>query len=130
MSLYDEMILDHSKNPRNFKKLDNSTHESHGHNALCGDNYFLSAIAFQGEGCAISKSSFSIMTTLVKGKTIEEAKELSEKAVRFIMGEAVEVPKELMCFAEVHKYPARVKCATLAWRTLEKALSKDAGEKG
>lgn len=81
-------------------------------------------VGFKGKGCAISKASFSIMTTLIKGKTVCEALDLKDRAIKFISGEKVDVPKQLIVFSEVHKYPARVKCATLAWRTLENALER------
>ena len=87
------------------------------------DDQVINNIGFTGRGCALSKASFSIMTTLVKGKTIREVLDLKDRAIKFILGENVEVPKILNVFSEVHKFPARVKCVTLAWRTLEDAIN-------
>ena len=123
--LYHDTILHHNSHPKNFRKIEGK--ETRGVNSLCGDDYSLhnsiNDIGFTGHGCAISKASFSIMTTLVKGKTVREAFELKDRAIKFLTGEKVEVPSELLVFSDVHNYPARVKCATLAWRTLEEALN-------
>lgn len=127
MEIYSEMILFHSRTPRNFKVLENEEYFL-GINPMCGDDYSfqksINDIGFTGRGCAISKASFSIMTTLVKGLTISEAIDLKDRAIKFFHGEDVDVPSDLLVFSEIHKYPARVKCATLAWRTLEDALNK------
>ena len=84
-------------------------------------------IGFQGKGCALSKASFSIMAILVKGLTIEEALDLSNRAIRFISGENVEIPSQLKVFEGVRQFPVRVKCVTLAWRTLEDAFNGKRG---
>lgn len=133
--LYQEVILDHDKNPRNFKKLEPCSHNAEGFNPLCGDHYnvylnleegVIREIGFEGSGCAISKAAASLMTTSVKGKSPEEAVTLFEAYRKMITGEAApEDPSKmgsLQVFAEVGKYPARVKCALLAWHALIAAL--------
>jgi len=135
--LYQELILDHNKNPRNFRTMDNSDHESLGHNPLCGDKLILylklgddntiQDISFKGEGCAISKASASMMTTMIKGKTIDEARTLFTQFHDMSIGklDIAEHPHQLgklAIFAGVRDLPARVKCATLAWHTLDAAL--------
>jgi nitrogen fixation NifU-like protein len=136
--LYQELILDHNKNPRNFKVLDPADREALGHNPLCGDklklflnineNGLISDIGFIGDGCAISKASASMMTTMVKGKTIEEAEELFHQFHDMSMGK-LDIEKDphklgkLAIFAGVRDLPARVKCATLSWHTLHTALN-------
>jgi len=134
-SLYQEIILDHNKKPRNFGKLDGATRTLEGYNPLCGDHYtiylkvengIIADIAFEGAGCAISKASASVMTTLVKGKTPEEAQELFGAFHRLVTGELKDVSFEslgkLAAFAGVSEFPARVKCASLAWHTMKNAL--------
>ncbi len=131
--LYQQLILDHNQNPRNFGTLETATHSAKGHNPLCGDHLDLyieieddaiKDVRFVGTGCAISKSSASIMTTVIKGKTIAEAKELFEKFQH--MATTGEIDSDalgkLAALADVHKFPARVKCAMLAWRTLTAGL--------
>ena len=133
--LYQELILDHYRNPRNNGKLENASCEINGHNPLCGDqikiylkieNNIIKDISFDGSGCAISTASASIMTESVKGKTLEEAKALFEKFHCLATGG---VPSDeegldkLKAFEGVAQYPARVKCATLAWHTFEAASS-------
>ncbi len=135
--LYQETILEHNKNPRNFKELESPTLYSHGHNPVCGDDYHLylntdtnkviTDIAFHGSGCAISKSCASIMTTLVKGKTLEEAQELEENFSSFMTDKEVsEITKEkvgrLKMFEGVREFPIRIKCATLIWHALKDAI--------
>ncbi len=133
--LYQEVILEHSKAPRNFRRPDTTNHTAEGYNPLCGDHYkvFLDLegdairdIGFQGAGCAISKASASMMTQLVKGKTKEDAAKLFEKFHDLVTGEAANGKEaelgKLAVFAGVRKFPARVKCATLAWHTLQSAL--------
>ena len=121
--LYQQLIIDHNKNPRNFCKLENASHSADGYNPLCGDEITVSFIekdsiieniAFMGSGCAISKASASIMTSTLKGMKVEDAKDLFESTND--MG-------KLSVLAGVHKYPARVKCATLAWHTFWGALN-------
>jgi len=134
--LYQEVILEHSKAPRNFRRPETTNHTAEGYNPLCGDRYtvFLALdgdtigdIGFQGAGCAISKASASMMTQMLKGKTKAEAEKLFAQFHRLVTGEdaaddhGAELGK-LKVFAGVKKFPARVKCATLAWHTLESAL--------
>ncbi|AXJ00851.1 nitrogen fixation protein NifU [Cyclonatronum proteinivorum] len=140
-NLYQEVILDHNKSPRNYREIENFTHFAKGHNPLCGDKldvYLLvddaqtvQDVSFVGDGCAISKASASIMTTIVKGKSIEEAKALFTGFHDMATGKAEpsDDPKlrRLQVFAGVRDLPARVKCATLAWHTLDAAL-KDKDE--
>ncbi|PIQ86710.1 MAG: SUF system NifU family Fe-S cluster assembly protein [Candidatus Omnitrophica bacterium CG11_big_fil_rev_8_21_14_0_20_45_26] len=135
--LYQEVILDHNKKPRNYKVIPQPQLHSHGLNTLCGDEYFLflntspegkvTDIGFQGSGCAISKASASIMTTLVKDKTIEEVKILKDSFLDFMLKDGITASKEkigrLKMFEGVKEFPVRVKCATLIWRTLEDALN-------
>jgi nitrogen fixation protein NifU and related proteins len=145
--LYQEVIMDHNRNPRNFRTLDGADRVVEGHNPLCGDSLTLMVdledghvhdIAWQGMGCAISKSSTSLMTEAVKGRTIEEAQALYENFHRLVTRDG-EADKDLLgklkVFSGVGEFPARVKCATLAWRTLAAALeggettvSTEAGE--
>jgi nitrogen fixation NifU-like protein len=133
--LYQDVILEHSKRPRNYRTLDAPNHKAEGFNPLCGDHFTvyldvaedgqIRDVSFQGSGCAISKASASIMTQAVKGKRIEEAQTLFEKFHRVVTGkngsEAEDLGK-LAAFAGVSEYPVRVKCATLAWHALRAAL--------
>lgn len=134
--LYEQVILDHNKKPRNFEKLADATHEADGYNALCGDQFTIflkmdgdriDEVAFHGAGCAISKSSASVMTTLVKGKTRKEAEELF-KRFHSLVTSTPETPVDetnlgkLMVFSGVREYPVRIKCATLPWHTMLAAL--------
>jgi nitrogen fixation protein NifU and related proteins len=132
--LYQETILEHSKNPRNYRTLEAANRTAEGFNPLCGDHFTIYVdvedgrirdISFQGSGCAISKASASIMTQAVKGKRIEEAEELFEKFHHVVTGknsvESNELGK-LAAFAGVSEFPIRVKCATLAWHALHAAL--------
>ncbi len=133
--LYQQLILDHNQHPRNFGVLEGAGSTAKGDNPLCGDQLDLyleleedriKDISFVGSGCAIFKSSTSIMTTVVKGKTRAEALEIFERFHRLATtGEmdSAEMGK-LAALASVHKYPVRVKCALLAWRTLEAALQE------
>ena len=138
--LYQEIILDHGKNPRNLKKSDNFNKDAKGHNPLCGDkvhiflkvdeNNKISDIAFEGSGCAISMASASIMTDLMKEKKEVEVKELVNDFLEMIKQNPVLKSKileenektKLMCLSGVKKYPMRVKCATLSWHTLTSAI--------
>ncbi len=123
--LYQQVILDHSKSPRNFRKLETANRTAQGHNPLCGDNVtmylqmegeIIKDISFQGSGCAISKASASILTDSLKGKTKTEVKELFDKVHEMVTsGKTSESVGKLAVFAGVHKYPARVKCAILPW---------------
>ncbi|MEI7812674.1 MAG: SUF system NifU family Fe-S cluster assembly protein [Ignavibacteria bacterium] len=137
--LYQEVILDHNKSPRNFRICENCNHDAEGFNPLCGDHIFvylnmsedkIQDISFQGTGCAISKSSASMMTTILKGKTKQEAEELFNKfheVVTSKIGEEQDLSKlgKLAVFSGVRDYPARVKCASLAWHTLLNALKEE-----
>ena len=141
--LYQELILEHGKNPRNLRKTDNFNKDAKGNNPLCGDNVHVylklndqrkvEDISFEGSGCAISMASASIMTDLIKGKSDNEAKEIIED----FLGMIKENPDlksnllkeddktKLMCLSGVKQYPMRVKCATLSWHTLLSAMGDD-----
>ena len=131
--LYQQVILDHSKSPRNFRKLENANRTAQGHNPLCGDHYTIYAImdgerikdiSFQGAGCAISKASASILTEALKGKTKAEVKGLFDKVHDMVTTGKVnggDIGK-LAVFAGVHKFPARVKCAILPWHAVVAAV--------
>lgn len=133
--LYQEVIFDHNRNPRNFRVMDDPDREVEGFNPLCGDRLTLylrvadgiiQDACFQGSGCAISTASVSLMTEIVKGKTEQEAEELFRLFHKMTTGEEGEVDLEavgkLAVLAGVREYPSRVKCATLAWHTLDAAL--------
>ena len=136
--LYQQVILDHNKKPRNFRKLEPATHHAEGYNPLCGDqlNIYLNVndqgiaeVAFEGSGCAISKASASMMTQAVKGKTKEQAEKLFNEFHSMVTGQLDEENEEnklgnLKIFAGVREFPVRVKCATLPWHTLHAALNK------
>jgi nitrogen fixation NifU-like protein len=139
--LYQEVILDHNKSPRNFRKLEGANRTAEGYNPLCGDQITLyiqleggviKDISFQGSGCAISKASASMMTSSLKGKTEGEAKTLFEKVHKMLTGEqgagddSQEMGK-LSILSGVCNFPSRVKCASLSWHTLQAAL-KGEGE--
>jgi len=132
--LYQDVILEHSKAPRNFRELPEANHKAEGYNPLCGDHFMLYLnldgdvirdIGFQGSGCAISKASASLMTQIVKGKSKEEAEKLFSEFHKLVTGQAngnqADVGK-LAAFSGVSEFPVRVKCATLAWHTLHAAL--------
>ena len=141
--LYQEIILEHGKNPRNLRKTENFNKDAKGNNPLCGDNVHVylklneqrkvEDISFEGSGCAISMASASIMTDLIKGKSDNEAKEIIED----FLGMIKENPElknnilkeddktKLMCLSGVKQYPMRVKCATLSWHTLVSAMGND-----
>lgn len=132
--LYQEIILDHGRRPRNFGELEGRTHEAEGFNPLCGDQVRVHVllngdriddIMFSGRGCAISTASASMMTQVVKGKTVEQAFELFErfrKAVTSDSDEEVDLG-ELGCLTGVRRFPTRVKCATLAWHAMKTAIA-------
>jgi len=133
--LYQQVILDHNRNPRNFRELPNATKRVDGYNPLCGDHYtvflemdgdVIKDVRLTGNGCAISKSSASVMTTSVKGKHIAEAERMFETFHRLVTGEPAGLNEaelgRLAAFSGVSEFPARVKCATLAWHTLHNAL--------
>jgi nitrogen fixation NifU-like protein len=134
--LYQQVILDHNKSPRNFRDMEYATQHAEGYNPLCGDHidvYLLiedgvvKDVSFKGEGCAISKASASLMTQILKGKTKEEAERLFEKFHDLVTGKLGENPEidelgKLAVLAGVQEFPARVKCASLAWHTMMNAL--------
>lgn len=134
--LYQEVILEHSKAPRNFRRLAGANRKAEGFNPLCGDHFTvylevegdsIRDIAFQGSGCAISKASASMMTQSLKGKTMAEAEKLFDEFHKLVTGAAknnggAKDMGKLAVFSGVCDYPARVKCATLAWHTLQAAL--------
>lgn len=134
--LYQEVILDHSKHPKNYHKMDDATHNAEGYNPLCGDHFYIylkfedgiiKDISFEGAGCAISKASASIMTSVVKGKTLEEVQKIFNNFHAFVTGKVEKNfdPNslgKLAVFSGVSEFPVRVKCATLAWHTLMSAL--------
>jgi nitrogen fixation NifU-like protein len=134
--LYQEVILDHNKNPRNFREIETATNTADGNNPLCGDalrvyvkmeDDRVKDVAFKGSGCAISKASASMMTQVVKGKSLTEAEVLFDEFHRMVLGELDEEAEEnhlgkLKIFAGVKEFPARVKCASLSWHTLNAAL--------
>lgn len=134
--LYQQVILDHNKSPRNFRTIENATQKAEGYNPLCGDRldvYLVikdgkvEDVSFKGEGCAISKASASVMTSLLKGKTKEEAENLFEKFHNLVTGKLGDNPDldelgKMAVFAGVQEFPVRVKCASLAWHTMMNAL--------
>jgi len=139
--LYQQVILDHNKNPRNYHEMPNATSKVDGYNPLCGDHYtvFLNVdgdvikeVSFTGNGCAISKASASVMSTTVKGKTKDEAERLFDTFHRLVTGDASGLSAadlgRLAAFSGVSEFPARVKCATLAWHTLRSALAGEQKE--
>jgi nitrogen fixation NifU-like protein len=134
--LYQDVILEHSKAPRNYRELPAANHKAEGFNPLCGDRFTVYValegdairdISFQGSGCAISKASASMMTQIVKGKTMAEAKKIFGRFHEMVTGHAPAGGNEselgkLTVFSGVSEFPVRVKCATLAWHTLHAAL--------
>jgi nitrogen fixation NifU-like protein len=137
--LYQEVILDHNRRPRNFRIIDDPSRTQEGYNPLCGDRLTvyvaldgdrIADVAFEGSGCAISKASASLMTETLKGKTVTEARDLFEKFHDMVTSspetEAADLGK-LSVLSGVREYPTRVKCASLAWHTVKAAL---AGEHG
>ena len=144
--LYQEIILDHGKNPRNLGKFDNYNKDAKGNNPLCGDNVhvylklngqkIVENISFEGSGCAISMASASIMTSMVKGKEEHEVKEIVNDFLEMIKEKETLNTKllsedektKLMCLSGVKQYPMRVKCATLSWHTLTSAIDKSQNE--
>ena len=134
--LYQDLILDHNKRPRNKGRLDDADRQAEGHNPLCGDRVkiyvkldgdVIEDIRFEGSGCAISTASASLMTEVLKGKTVDQARTLFERFHDLVTGKppgtenGLELGK-LIAFSGVSQYPARVKCATLAWHTANAAL--------
>lgn len=136
-SLYQEVIFDHNRNPRNFRKLPDANRKLEGFNPLCGDRLtvylkvedgMVKDVSFEGTGCAISMASASLMTEIVKGKKLDEVQHLFEGVHDMLTGkETTEDIGKLEVLAGVREYPTRVKCATLAWHSLRGALD-DKGE--
>ena len=139
--LYQEIIIDHSKHPQNFRKIDHPSCQAEGYNPLCGDrvevflriqNQTIQDASFQGTGCAVCTASASLMTELVKDKIVADVKQISERFRSALVKEHAEIDQEqlgkLQVLLGVKQYPMRVKCATLAWHTLESALKNDAKE--
>ena len=132
--LYQEIILDHSKNPKNFGVLDRYTCTAEGNNPMCGDQLtvyvnvkdnIVSDVSYRARGCAISVASASIMSQMIKGKTLEEVNILFDKFHRLCMGEDIEEDEDteiLQVLSGVSKFPTRVKCATMSWHAVKSAL--------
>lgn len=134
--LYQEVILDHNKHPRNYHAMPDANRKIEGYNPLCGDHYtiflklnndIIEDVSFEGSGCAISKASASVMSSIVKGKTKDDAEALFEKFHKLVTGELNAEDQlgtlgKLAAFSGVSEFPARVKCASLAWHTLHAAL--------
>ena len=132
--LYQDVILEHSKAPRNYRELKSASHHAEGYNPLCGDHFTvyvhmengkIQDVTFQGSGCAISKASASMMTQSIKGKSREEAAAIFQRFHELVTGHGSgenELLGKLAAFAGVCEFPVRVKCATLAWHTLQAAL--------
>ncbi len=135
--LYQSVILDHNRAPRNYREMPEASAQAEGYNPMCGDQLKvwlrldgdrIVDVSFQGSGCAISKASASLMTTAVKGKTPAEVEHLFQRFQRMVTGqdsgqaEQDELPARLVVFAGVREFPSRVKCATLSWHALRSAL--------
>ena len=140
-ALYQEVILDHNRKPRNFREMENADRRIEGRNPLCGDEITLwlklegdkvSDISFMGQGCAVSKSSASLMTSTVKGKTVDETLALFERFHQMITGKLADGEREKMgslaALGGVSRFPIRVKCASLAWHALRSALEQGPAE--
>lgn len=140
LDLYQNVILEHNKKPRNFKELEDCSHYSEGLNPLCGDhlhiylklddNNQILEVTFKGSGCAISKASASMMTTALKGKSADEAKELFAQFQKLLRGELdpekdQHILGKLKIFSGIWQYPSRVKCAALAWHAMKGAIDED-----
>lgn len=136
--MYQSVIIEHDRSPRNFRVLDHPSHHAEGSNPLCGDRVSvdlqvdadgrIADVAFQGSGCAISRASASMMTTVLKGKTTAEAQELFDRFHALMMTGATTEPKalgKLVAFQGVAAFPMRVKCATLPWHAVKTALGKE-----
>ncbi|HEX2635557.1 MAG TPA: SUF system NifU family Fe-S cluster assembly protein [Gemmatimonadales bacterium] len=135
--LYQNVILEHNRSPRNFRPMPDADRHADGHNPLCGDQLtvwvrmdggVIEDVSFQGSGCAISRASASLMTSMVKGKTREEATRLFEQFHRLVTGtlasDQAETLGKLAVFSGVSQFPIRVKCASLSWHTLKAALDE------
>ncbi len=135
--LYQNVILEHNRSPRNYRAMEDADRKAEGHNPLCGDEVtvwvrmdgsVIGDVSFQGAGCAISKASASLMTAAVKGKSREEAEALFERFHRLVTGTLPagesEILGKLAVFSGVSEFPVRVKCASLSWHTLKAALDR------
>jgi nitrogen fixation protein NifU and related proteins len=134
--LYQEVILDHNRKPRNFRAMDDATRRQEGYNPLCGDRLTvyvaldddrISDVSFQGSGCAISKASASLMTEALKGKTVEEARTLFDRFHEMVTSSADEPAADLgklSVLSGVREFPTRIKCASLAWHALKAAVAE------
>ena len=132
--MYQSVIIDHDRSPRNFRQINAPSHHAEGHNPLCGDNVVvelqvgedgrIADIAFQGSGCAISRASASMMTATLKGKTTDEARELFGRFHALLTGKQIDAASlgKLVVFKGVGEFPMRVKCATLAWHAMKEAI--------
>lgn len=139
-NLYQEVIFDHNRNPRNFRVIENANRVVDGYNPLCGDrltlylsiddNGVIQDASFQGEGCAISTASVSLMTEMIKGKSVQDAEQLFEQFHNITTSHDDEIKLEelgkLAVLAGVRDYPSRVKCATLPWHTMNAAIKNEA----
>lgn len=134
--LYQQVIMDHNKNPRNFREIETANHLAHGNNPLCGDKLVvyvrvkddvIEDVSFTGMGCAISKASASLMTETLKGKKLDQAQAIYQQVHKSMTGEATErdLLGKLEVLGGVKEFPARVKCATLSWHTLNAALDSE-----
>ena len=135
--LYQEVILDHNRRPRNFHALADASHRAEGYNPLCGDRLTLylkvadgvvADVSFEGAGCAISKASASLMTDAIKGRTVADVQALFDRFHRMVTtppGQPVEDLGKLSALAGVREFPVRVKCASLAWHTLKAAMANE-----
>ncbi len=133
--IYQAMILEHNKKPRNFKRLDLPTHQAEGFNPLCGDHFIvylkvdsnnnIEELSFEGSGCAISKASASMMTTELRGKSMAHALETFENFHQLLLGKGGDAEKlgKLQVFSGIWKYPSRVKCASLSWHAMKNAIT-------
>ena len=133
--LYQQVIIDHNHNPRNFREIEHPSHSAKGHNPLCGDKIdiyltieddIITEVSFMGSGCAISKASSSLMTEVLLGKTVIEAQKIFDSVHDMITigkTDSADIGK-LAVLSGVHKFPARVKCAILPWHTMKNALEK------
>ena len=139
--LYQQVILEHNKKPRNFHEMEDSTHNCHGYNPLCGDDYeiylkvgednIVLDASFIGSGCAISKASASLMTVFLKNKTVDELRIVFKEFDKMVLGDFDREKEEhhlgkLNLFMGVREFPSRIKCASLSWHTMVGALDKNA----
>lgn len=134
--LYQQVIMDHNKRPRNFREMENPNHLAHGNNPLCGDKLVvyvkhdgerIEDVSFKGSGCAISVASASLMTEALKGKSLDEAEAIYQQVHKVMTGEETDddLLGKLEVLSGVQEFPARVKCATLSWHTMHSAMDSD-----